>query len=664
MEDYGLALKKLREHFHITQRELGERVGISNHAISKWENGINQPDISALRAICQIFGITTEDFFRIAAGEDVESVLTPKNAPSAEKMDRAGTSLTSNEPHSIGAGTRSFKEFLSTNKWFWGVISGVLALAVTLSVTLACIFNLNIDAPTNGGPSSSVTDSSASNDGSSDNSSSGGASTDNSSDSSDDVPPVTVLGHLDFYVDGEIWCTWDVMSNEEIKAPTVEKEGFVFQGWYTEEVGGEYFNFATYNFENMDKSYDLYARFRPIRYYVAFQNGYDNASSTFAVDYQEFWTFPDAIFTRPGYQLTGWQAPNGTIYPLGSAGVDLTFKDGVLIRLTAVWKWADPEAICVKFINADGEVATVEQPQYVGVAFTLPHPTIEKVGYKFGGYLYKNQYYQAGESITISAEEVCDGEVVIAWFWETIRYTIHYEMAYKYQRYVVTREYDYEALDVFGYKEIFNGYIPNFNRVVGWWLDGKQYDVGEPIPDILKVDGAVYYAEAVLDLSVNYTIKLVSGNENSTNTMSILHAKDTQPAILPECAFKVNGYAFAGWQYEDKIYFPGDTFVYIDGITAYTLTALWKPAEHTLIFVSNKHPGQEFSISVTYLDEIPYSVILSLCEANGWDLTGLTLKGIKVKNNTYTVDSIDYFSCVYGNEGEVVEIELLWESNL
>ena len=109
MEDYGIALKKLREHFHITQRELGERVGISNHAISKWENGINQPDISALRALCLVYGITTEDFFRIAAGEDVESVLTPQNVPSAEKMDGAGTSLTQNEPHSTGAGTSSFK---------------------------------------------------------------------------------------------------------------------------------------------------------------------------------------------------------------------------------------------------------------------------------------------------------------------------------------------------------------------------------------------------------------------------------------------------------------------------------------------------------------------------------------------------------------------------
>lgn len=670
MENYGLALKKLREHFHITQRELGERVGISNHAISKWENGINQPDISALRALCLVYGITTEDFFRIAAGEDMESVLISQNVPSAEKMDGAGTSLTQNEPHSTGAGTSSFKEFLSTHKWFWGVISGVLALAVTLSVTLACIFNLEIDRPTNGGPSSSVTDSSGinggSNDHSSDNSSSGGASTDDSSDSSDtgdgseDLPPVTVLGHIDFYVDGEIWCMWDIMSDEVIKAPTPQKEGFVFQGWYTEEVGGEYFNFNTYDFENMDKSYDLYAQFRPIRYYVVFQNGYSSANTTFAVDYQEYWTFPDKIFSRPGYQLTGWQTEDGVIYSPGAAGVDLTFKDGILIRLTAVWEWEDPQAILVKFINPDGESAVAEQPQYVGVPFTLPHPTVTKVGYKFGGYYYKNQRYEAGDSFTISADEVSDGEFVIGWFWESIRFTIHYEMTYESQRYIVTEEYNYSSWDVFGYKEIFNSYIPNFNKVIGWVIDGVTYKPAAKIPDSFQVDGAVYYAEAILDLSINYTLKFVSNQSGTTGTMANIKANSNSPATLPECDFSVANYIFVGWEFNGKIYQPNEIFPYAEGITEYTLTAVWEGTPHVLHITSEKHPTHSFKVHVEYGYKFSFADLLSLCEEHGWDLTGLTLKRIKINDNSFSVEGIDYFSCVYGKEGEIVEIELRW----
>ncbi len=75
MEDYGLALKLLRIHFKYTQREIAEKVGFSHHALSKWENGVNQPDIHALRNICALYNITTEDFFRIASGVPIEKVI-------------------------------------------------------------------------------------------------------------------------------------------------------------------------------------------------------------------------------------------------------------------------------------------------------------------------------------------------------------------------------------------------------------------------------------------------------------------------------------------------------------------------------------------------------------------------------------------------------------
>ena len=59
MEDYGLALKLLRIHFKYTQREVADKVGVSHHAVSKWENGVNQPDIHTLRSICALYNITS-----------------------------------------------------------------------------------------------------------------------------------------------------------------------------------------------------------------------------------------------------------------------------------------------------------------------------------------------------------------------------------------------------------------------------------------------------------------------------------------------------------------------------------------------------------------------------------------------------------------------------
>ena len=88
MEDYGLALKLLRIHFKYTQREIAEKVGVSHHALSKWENGVNQPDIHALRTICALYNIKTEDFFRIASGEPIENVFQGKIEITKNKTDK------------------------------------------------------------------------------------------------------------------------------------------------------------------------------------------------------------------------------------------------------------------------------------------------------------------------------------------------------------------------------------------------------------------------------------------------------------------------------------------------------------------------------------------------------------------------------------------------
>ena len=75
MCDFGVALKILRRRFSLTQAELAEKVGVSNHAVSKWENGINQPDVSMLQSICKLFDITVDDFLRLAEGESEEIVF-------------------------------------------------------------------------------------------------------------------------------------------------------------------------------------------------------------------------------------------------------------------------------------------------------------------------------------------------------------------------------------------------------------------------------------------------------------------------------------------------------------------------------------------------------------------------------------------------------------
>ena len=58
-----------RKEKNITQSELAESLGISDRAISKWENGICLPDASNMHELCKLLGITINDLF---SGEVVD----------------------------------------------------------------------------------------------------------------------------------------------------------------------------------------------------------------------------------------------------------------------------------------------------------------------------------------------------------------------------------------------------------------------------------------------------------------------------------------------------------------------------------------------------------------------------------------------------------------
>lgn len=59
----GRFIAELRTELNLTQAELGEKLGVSYKAVSKWENGICLPDASIYNEICSIFGITKDELF-------------------------------------------------------------------------------------------------------------------------------------------------------------------------------------------------------------------------------------------------------------------------------------------------------------------------------------------------------------------------------------------------------------------------------------------------------------------------------------------------------------------------------------------------------------------------------------------------------------------------
>ena len=60
-ERIGNLIKKLREERHLTQREFADEFGVSYQAVSKWERGLNIPDIAILREICKKYQLSLDE---------------------------------------------------------------------------------------------------------------------------------------------------------------------------------------------------------------------------------------------------------------------------------------------------------------------------------------------------------------------------------------------------------------------------------------------------------------------------------------------------------------------------------------------------------------------------------------------------------------------------
>ena len=60
----GKNIAKFRKEKGWTQSELGEKLGISNQAISKWESEMNMPDVLLLPALADLFGCYIDELFQ------------------------------------------------------------------------------------------------------------------------------------------------------------------------------------------------------------------------------------------------------------------------------------------------------------------------------------------------------------------------------------------------------------------------------------------------------------------------------------------------------------------------------------------------------------------------------------------------------------------------
>ncbi len=69
----GKFIAKLRKEQNMTQLNLAAKLGVTDRAVSKWENGRGLPDVSLMKPLCETLGITVTELLN---GERAQETVT------------------------------------------------------------------------------------------------------------------------------------------------------------------------------------------------------------------------------------------------------------------------------------------------------------------------------------------------------------------------------------------------------------------------------------------------------------------------------------------------------------------------------------------------------------------------------------------------------------
>ena len=83
--EFGNRLYQLRKRVHLSQAQLGEKVGVSNKAVSKWENGKAKPGLDIVDRLANILGVSVDELLCTASEEKKITKIVITGGPCAGK---------------------------------------------------------------------------------------------------------------------------------------------------------------------------------------------------------------------------------------------------------------------------------------------------------------------------------------------------------------------------------------------------------------------------------------------------------------------------------------------------------------------------------------------------------------------------------------------------
>lgn len=512
MQDYGAALRKLRKHFNYTQIALARKLNVSYQAVSKWENNANRMDLDIIRAVCDVFGITPDEFIRIADGADVTEIINGKEMqaegaqaprygeqggesampcePSAgtdcdrdgtappqettEQSERSDPSPVPNAPQAA-----SSADFIS--KRFIVIISAVAAALLTFIIVMCAVF---IPKRRSGGFSSILSN----------------------------LTPSERTVTITLY-DGQNNEFWSYTCNigDTIIEPITYKEGYEFKGWYTDIAFKHEASFPTV----AQSDVTLYGKWSKKSITVEFLSGIgDGYMSPISVEYGKKTTLPRSMFTCGGEPMLYWIAEdiNDGMYMLriaDGATVDLSAYGLDTVKLTASYG-ANDAGLVIFEIDANGGKTDTDGRAALGYGcLVLDDLGCYRPGYTLVGWKAGDRTYKPGEKFDVGP--IIFHSYAIKALWEKGGgYIVHYACG--------KEDHNHSETIVYGSAEQCKLQLPSFAdpahigegyKAIGFTRenDDSVYHIGDGIvesPDIYEY----YYSVSIEPIKCDTTIEV------------------------------------------------------------------------------------------------------------------------------------------------------------
>lgn len=131
MVKMGSFLAKLRKEHKLTQAELGEKLGVTNKTVSRWETGNYMPPVEMLEKLSELYGLT------------INELLSGRKLTTEEYKEAAETNI--RETLEASTFTLKEKQEFFKKKWRKEHLSTIFACTVAWIVLMAALIMQEVE---------------------------------------------------------------------------------------------------------------------------------------------------------------------------------------------------------------------------------------------------------------------------------------------------------------------------------------------------------------------------------------------------------------------------------------------------------------------------------------------------------------------------------------